>query len=60
MDKFCAYCSEAVTEEHRVHELHNTYCCDSDECERELNMELRAADEAAEYRARNDGFNRYR
>ncbi len=58
-DRYCTYCTEAVTKAHFVHEL-RSYCCDSDDCQRELQRELRAAAEEAEYRAREDDFDRYR
>jgi len=58
-DKYCTYCAEAVTGNHYVHEL-RTHCCDSDDCQRQLREEMRAAREEAEYRARDDDFDRYR
>ncbi len=52
MDKYCFYCGEAVFETHRVHELRNTFCCDTDKCQRKLDQQIQAAAEAAEYNTR--------
>lgn len=56
-DKYCTYCAEAVTGNHYVHEL-RTYCCDSDDCQRQLREEFEAERAEREGDARRDDFDR--